>query len=463
MRAIYLIARREYLSYVATWGFWLSLASMPMFMALGFGLPILIENSQPTRYYALIDESGGVLEAAIEEQRSAARDTRTAATREAATEMLGDDPAIQAAIAEAAQPVEKYIRVYPDATDIETLRPYLLGEMMVETDAGPQPLFAAIYLRQGAGGAIEIEYWSTNLTDGELRSDIRRTLREYMQLNRLLENGVSPELVAAAGELTPTVRELNPERSAEAAEVTTAERLPIIVAIAVAFGLWIVIFSVVNMLLTAMIEEKGNKVLEMMLASSRHHEILTGKLLGVAGVSTTLLLAWGGLAATVGLVAQQFAFAAGLPLGDILGAVLDPALIFPAIGYFIIGYLMYGAIFLAIGSLCETLQDAQTLMSPMMLIMMVPLFLVMVAADAPDSPIIVIASWVPLWTPFIMLARLPQDPALFDVIGTTLVMIITAAAVIWGAGVMFRMGALNQANQDTVKGWFRLGGKRKPG
>jgi len=463
MRAIYLIARREYLSYVATWGFWLSLASMPMFMALGFGLPILIENSQPTRYYALIDESGGVLEAAIEEQRSAAREARTAATRDAATEMLGDDPAIQAAIAEAAHPVEKYIRVYPDATDIETLRPYLLGEMMVETDAGPQPLFAAIYLRQGAGGAIEIEYWSTNLTDGELRSDIRRTLREYMQLNRLLENGVSPELVAAAGELTPTVRELNPERSAEAAEVTTAERLPIIVAIAVAFGLWIVIFSVVNMLLTAMIEEKGNKVLEMMLASSRHHEILTGKLLGVAGVSTTLLLAWGGLAATVGLVAQQFAFAAGLPLGDILGAVLDPALIFPAIGYFIIGYLMYGAIFLAIGSLCETLQDAQTLMSPMMLIMMVPLFLVMVAADAPDSPIIVIASWVPLWTPFIMLARLPQDPALFDVIGTTLVMIITAAAVIWGAGVMFRMGALNQANQDTVKGWFRLGGKRKPG
>ena len=463
MRAIYLIARREYLSYVATWGFWLSLASMPMFMALGFGLPALIESSQPTRYYALIDESGGVLDAAIESQGAASREAQAAATRQAATEMLGDSPAVEAAIANAPAPAEKYIRVYPEATDIETLRPYLLGEQNVETEEGPQPLFAAIYLRQDAEGGVEIEYWSTNLTDGELRSGIRRTLREYMQLNRLLENGVSPELVAAAGELTPTLRELNPERSAEAAEVTTAERLPIIVAIAVAFGLWIVIFSVVNMLLTAMIEEKGNKVLEMMLASSRHHEILTGKLLGVAGVSTTLLLAWGGLAATVGLVVQQFAFAAALPLGEIMAAVLDPALVFPAIGYFIIGYLMYGAIFLAIGSLCETLQDAQTLMSPMMLIMMVPLFLVMVAADAPDSPIIVIASWIPLWTPFIMLARLPQDPALFDVIGTTLVMIVTAAGVIWGAGVMFRMGALNQANQDTVKGWFQLGGKRKAG
>jgi ABC-2 type transport system permease protein len=462
MRAIYLIARREYLSYVATWGFWLSLASMPMFMALGFGLPILIENSQPTRYYALIDESGGALDAAITAQREASRAAQADMTREAATQVLGDSPAVEAAIANAPAPADKYIRVYPAATDIESLRPFLLGEQEVETADGPQPLFAAIYLRQDSEGGVEIEYWSTNLTDGELRSGLRQTLREYMQLNRLLENGVSPELVAAAGELAPTVRELNPERSADTAEVTSAERLPIIVAIAVAFGLWIVIFSVVNMLLTAMIEEKGNKVLEMMLASSRHHEILTGKLLGVAGVSTTLLLVWGGLAATVGLGLQQMPFAAGLPLGEIMAAVLDPGLVFPAIGYFIIGYLMYGAIFLAIGSLCETLQDAQTLMSPMMLIMMVPLFLVMVAADAPDSPIIVIASWVPLWTPFIMLARLPQDPALFDILGTTVVMVLTAAGVIWGAGVMFRMGALNQANQDTVKGWFRIGGKRKP-
>tara|TARA_R110000868_G_scaffold256547_1_gene513300 strand:+ start:3075 stop:4466 length:1392 start_codon:yes stop_codon:yes gene_type:complete len=463
MRAIYLIARREYLSYVATWGFWLSLASMPMFMALGVGLPMLIENSQPTRYYALIDESGGVLEAAIDAQRVAPHEAQAEMTREAVTQMLGDSPAVEAAIANAPAPGDKYIRVYPPATGIDELRPYLLGEQSVETDDGPQPLFAAIYLRQDSGGGVEIEYWSTNLTDGELRADIRETLREYMQLNRLLENGVSPELVAAAGELMPSVRELNPERSVDTAEVTSTERLPIIVAIGVAFGLWIVIFSVVNMLLTAMIEEKGNKVLEMMLASSRHHEILTGKLLGVAGVSTTLLFVWGGLAATIGLGLQQFSFASGLPLGEIMAAVLDPALIFPAIGYFIIGYLMYGAIFLAIGSLCETLQDAQTLMSPMMLIMMVPLFLVMVAADAPDSPIIVVASWVPLWTPFIMLARLPQDPALFDILGTTVVMVVTAIVVIWGAGVMFRMGALNQANQDTVKGWFRIGGKRKPG
>ena len=98
-----------------------------------------------------------------------------------------------------------------------------------------------------------------------------------------------------------------------------------------------------------------------------------------------------------------------------------------------------------------------------MLIMMVPLFLVMMAIDAPDNPIVAVASWVPLWTPFIMLVRLPQDIGLFEVIGTTLGMIAMATAVIWGAGQLFRMGALNQANQDTVKGWFKIGKKKSIG
>lgn len=137
--------------------------------------------------------------------------------------------------------------------------------------------------------------------------------------------------------------------------------------------------------------------------------------------------------------------------------MLDPGLLLPAFAYFIIGYLMYGAIFLAIGSLCETLQDAQTLMSPMMLVMMAPLIIIMMAAESPDSPIVSITSWVPVWTPFIMLARLPHDPPTMEIFATSGLMIFTSIVVIWGSGVLFRMGALNQANQDTVKRWFSFG------
>ncbi len=462
MRNIYLIARREFLSYVATWGFWLSLLSVPLFMALGFGMPILIENSQPTRYYVMVDETGGRLEEAVFEQIGQSRADEAEQVRQAASEMLGDNPQIQAALDQSVQLEDDgYIRVDAGTTDLNELRPYLTGDAELETADGPQPLFAAIFLSEPVPGRVEMAYWSTNLTDRSLRRDIRDALRDYMQLRHLVENGVDPTLIEAAEDLEPVVRELNPERTDEAAEVTESERLPIVMGVATAFGLWIVIFSVVNMLLTAMIEEKGNKVLEMMLASARHHEILTGKLLGVAAVSATLLIFWGGLASIGGLAIQQLMAAADIPAAEILAALFDPALLGPAIGYFIVGYLMYGAVFLAIGSLCETIQDAQTLMSPMMLVMMMPLFLVMMAIDAPDSPIVAIASWIPLWTPFIMLVRLPQDIGMIEIIGSTLGMVFTAMVVIWGAGVLFRMGALNQANQDTVKNWFQFGGKKK--
>lgn len=462
MRNIYLIARREFLSYVATWGFWLSLLSVPMFMALGFGMPILIESSQPTRYYVMVDETGGRLEQAVYDQIDASRAEELARAREAASEMLGDSPHVQAALDNSMQlDDDSYVRIDAGTTDLNELRPYLTGARELQLEDGEHPLFAAIYLSEPVPGRVEMAYWSTNLTDSGLRGDIRNALRAYMQQRHLVENGVDLSLIEAAEALTPVVRELNPERTDAAAEVTEGERLPIYVGVATAFGLWIVIFSVVNMLLTAMIEEKGNKVLEMMLASARHHEILTGKLLGVAAVSATLLLFWGGLASLGGLTVQQVMAAADIPAAQIMATLFDPALIGPAIGYFIVGYLMYGAIFLAIGSLCETIQDAQTLMSPMMLIMMMPLFLVMMAIDAPDSPIVAIASWIPLWTPFIMLVRLPQDIGMVDIVGTTAGMIVTALVVIWGAGVLFRMGALNQANQDTVKGWFQFGGKKK--
>lgn len=311
MRAIYLIARREFLSYVATWGFWLSLASVPMFMALGFGLPALIENSQPTRYYALIDESGGALENAFYDGIEAATAERLESAREGMEAVIGDvsdmpqmQPAMDAALAGALSN-DGYIRVTAPGASIDEMRPYLVGERSVETAEGPQPLFAAVFLRGSAVTGIEIEYWSTNLTDDNLRGLIDRGLSTHMRNTRLLAEGISIDALEAADSLSPVVRELNPERTDGTAEVTLADRIPIIVGIAVSFGLWIIIFSVVNMLLTAMIEEKGNKVLEMMLASSRHHEILVGKLLGVAAVSATLLVFWGGLGMGMTVLLQQ--------------------------------------------------------------------------------------------------------------------------------------------------------------
>lgn len=486
MRAIYLIARREYLSYVATWGFWLSLLSVPLFMLVGGGLPALIEGSQPTRHYVMIDETGdGYAEALREAFAQRSRDEALEALRAAAEPLGRDDqlPAAEAALnaepgleglPEAVEALglpassvsidgsSRFIEVDPPARDAETLRPYLLGEQTIMTEEGEQPLFAAIIIRNDANSpvGITVDYWSASLTDTALRNRVQDRLSDILRERRLADAGVPRDLLNEINAIDVDARELNPERTGEAAAVSTAERIPFVVGVAMAFILWTIIFSVVNMLLTAMIEERGNKVLEVLLASARFHEILIGKLMGVAAVSATLLLFWGGLG-MLGLVGVQTLLgAAELPVADIIGAVLDPGLLLPAFGYFIIGYLMYGAVFLAIGSLCDTLQEAQTLMSPIMLVMFIPLFVVMAAIESPDSTVVQVVSWIPIWTPFVMIARIPSDPPLWELLATTGLMVGFAIVVIALAGAVFRQGALGRANADSVKKMLNFGKKK---
>ncbi|WP_421788957.1 ABC transporter permease [Hyphobacterium sp.] len=478
MRAIYLIARREYLSYVATWGFWLSLMSVPFFMAVGFLIPLLAENSQPTRYYAVIDQTGMALDRRLEQELvEGQKDEVLEALRPIAQGAGREDamPAVEAALRaepglegfpEALQalgvPVEiseaqfasRFVRVEAPGNSIEELQPFLLGEQSITVDGEDHALFAAVLFQRGGDFGVTGEYWSDNRTSTGLRSAARRTLRDFVRTDALEAAGISSEALAEINAMNPRVRELSPERGREDAEVSIEDRIPFVVGIFFSIGLWVMIFSVTNMLLTAMIEEKGNKILETLLATARFHEILVGKLIGVAGVTATFMMVWGGVG-TVGLLtAQSVAAAANLPVAGILGAVFDPGLLIPAIAYFVVGYLMFGTMYLAIGSLCDTLQEAQSLMSPMILIMMVPFIIIMVTLENPDSPFLQVASWVPIWTPFLMLSRLQTDPGLFELVGTSVLMIATAVLIIGLASLIFRQGALGRANASSVKKLF---------
>lgn len=484
MRAIYLIARREYLSYVATWGFWLSLLSVPLFMVLGGSIPFLVESSQPTRYYVIVDETGQGFDAIVQEgleseRREAARAAieamaqMSAGEAEQARALAAFDAApsalegAEAALSElgidqnAASFLSGFgnrVRVEAPGVEPDVLRPWLTGERMVTTPEGERALFGALYIRAGETRPLELVWYSTNVTDNAIARDARRTLERHLRRDALMAEGLSDAEIEALSALAPEIRNLDPSAAVER-EVTRADRAPFFLAIMLAFILWTSVFSVANMLLTSLIEEKGGKIIEVLLSTARFHEILIGKLAGVAGVSFTLFAVWG-LVGTGVAVAGGSAIAAMDPeMGQLIAGIAQPGLFFAAFCYFVVGYLMFGAIFLALGSLCETLQDAQTLMTPIILVLMAPLLILVFSIDAMDSAFVAAASWMPLWTPFVMMARLPTDPPAWEVIGTTALMLATLVFVLWGASAVFRQGALGSADVDSVKKWFRWGKK----
>jgi len=473
MRHIYLIARREYLSYVATVGFWISLCMIPVFILLGMALPALLDRASPVRNFVVIDEDGRYAAAIarsfadnradqigdfieslilIEGETANLTAAQHALKQGKSEAEIGDLLGPQRKIAMAALR-SNFRLVEAPAHSAEGLKPFLLAQQALgfQIDEKEQFLHAAVLITSLDEGVVEIEYWSTNVNERRLRRQVQTAVREQMRIDGFTRAGVDFSLVQRIRDLSPNITSLSPEKAADEAEVTALDRLPFIIAVVFAFVLWSVIFSVANMLLTSVIEEKSNKILDSLLCAAPLRSLLVGKLFGVAAVSFTLLAGWAVAGIISAMVASSVVGGAGGQMEGALALIVDPGLLLPFFAYFVFGYLMFGSIFLALGSLCETLQEAQTLMTPMIFVMMVPMMALGFAIQDPESPILTVLSWIPLFTPYIMMARLPTDPPMIEIIGTTVLMVVTTVLVLWGAGKVFQAGAMHQAGSDYFK------------
>jgi ABC-2 type transport system permease protein len=256
-----------------------------------------------------------------------------------------------------------------------------------------------------------------------------------MQQARLRQAGLDPKLVDQLAAMAPTVRFLSPK--AALGRVSLRDRLPSILGLGLAFALFFAIFTGAGILLNSVIEEKSSRILEVLLSSASVPEILGGKILGAAALSATVIGGWG----LVGVLA--LARYSPVLLGDSIAALMAHGLIAWFVLFFIGGYLMYASIFAAIGAFCETAREAQTLLGPMMLIITIPVLFLSLALQHPNAPVIVALSWIPIFTPFIMTARLAAGPPVWEVLGALAVMAATVTAVVWLCARAFRAGALS--------------------
>ncbi|MDZ4777229.1 MAG: ABC transporter permease, partial [Alphaproteobacteria bacterium] len=333
MREIYLIARREYLAYVAAWGFWLSLLTAPLLLALFAVGPMLAGRAEPTRALVVIAE-----------------DVRDA------------EAIIASFAARSADALPRYVVAPAPATTARDIGPWLTGQKTLTVEGEQRPLFAALFVKR-SGEAVSIDYWSTNLTDRSAADRAVRAVSGRMRAEALSARGLDAAETTRIEALAPTLEQYDP-RGAPGAAVTDRERAPYLVGMVLSFVLWSAVMGVANMLLTGVIEEKSNKILDSLLTSASPLQILVGKLLGVAAVSFTLFSVWG----LLGGGALGMASTAGVGV-DLAQAALNPSLIGAFVIFFLGGYLIYGALFLALGSLCDTLQESQSLLGPVFLVL----------------------------------------------------------------------------------------------
>ena len=461
MRNIYLIFRRDYLGYVRAWGFWLSLAAVPLFMIIGGAFALFAAKSSPVRYYAVV-EPAAVYADAIEGEFALNDEDTSQQARDLAANM-DLSPEQQAALQSGnAAPPRKFIRVPAPADSIDDLRPYLMGQRLVSGPLGDKPLFA-VFIPSADGR--DLEYWSDDVNVGALRATAANAMRRLARQQALSEAGLGADFLdrvdASALQVSAHRIRTVADQTTTGSAVTMADRAPVFVAGGLAYFLWLMIFSIIQYLLMGTIEERSNKIFDTLLTSVKLTELLAGKLLAVFAVTSTMMLSWGLFAFGASLFATSQIPGGASLLSPFLAAFANPSIIVPGLISFLLGYVMYGMIFMALGSLCDTIQEAQTLLSPMMILLMLPMFAIFIAFQDPGSPIIDIASWIPVFTPFLLILRMPHDPPLWEIVAQMVLMAATALAILWLATKVYRAGAVHGAGIGALGGVFRRMFSRK--
>jgi ABC-type Na+ efflux pump permease subunit len=197
-------------------------------------------------------------------------------------------------------------------------------------------------------------------------------------------------------------------------------------------------------LLNAVIEEKMSRISEVLVASVTPFQLMMGKLAGTAVVSVVLALFYLGGGTYALISTGQF-------------DLINPALFAWFILFLLCAVLMFGSIFLAIGAASSDLKDAQGMMQPAMLIVLLPILIAPVIIRAPDSGLAIGASFFPTAAPFLMLIRLAMTPAppLWQVLLSVVLMLGTACGLVWAAGRIFRVGLLMQGKGATLAEMIR--------
>ena len=257
-------------------------------------------------------------------------------------------------------------------------------------------------------------------------------------------------------------------------------------------GIFIFIFITMfgAMVMSAVIEEKSSRVVEVLISSVKATELMFGKIIGIALVAFTQFLLWilltGVLVgAAMGIILPKMSqnvdpteimattgvnpdmvnlpFATGNAeidsiIGTIQGLNIGSILLYFVV-FFILGYLLYASLYAAIGSAVENEGDTQQLQLPITIPLMLGYFIALYAFNAPDSSIAVWGSMIPFTSPIVMLARIPFGVPGWQIILSIVLLALTTFGCAWLSAKIYKVGILMFGKKSTFKDlwkWLKM-------
>lgn len=249
----------------------------------------------------------------------------------------------------------------------------------------------------------------------------------------------------------------------ENGETETSATAYYIISVITIMMLYMFILLYGQMVMTSIIEEKNNRVLEVVVSSVKPTYLMLGKIVGIGCVALTQMIIWGAL------IYSFASFVLPLLTADIAGSNIEALSIINSIGdvsyimsvfgtmtvLMMLGYLFYSSIYAAIGAAVDNIQDASQLQSFAIVPIIAGLIFSMSAATDPNSQLAFWLSIIPFTSPMVMMARVPAGVPFGELILSIAILAISVFVMIWLSAKIYRIGIFMYGKKPTIKDLIR--------
>ncbi len=406
MKKILTVIRKEYLERVRSKSFVIGTLLGPALMSMFILVPVLVaeQGGDDVRTVGVIDPAGLYFGSLVEVLADEGQDNVTLELIESRT-------------------VDESVGEMKDSILDESIHSGIL--------------IAVDFLDSGKATFYNKSVSASVMRDEVLRPALNRVLRE----ERFAAAQVPDTLFAYLAARTVW---LNIGVTPEGGEEEQDEDVGFIMAFILIMIIYIMVIMYGSHTLTAVIEEKSSRMVEVLLASIAPGDLMLGKVMGIGLAGLTQFAIWSTALFAIG---QR-----GVAIGDVSfdTAFLTPVILINFIAFFLLGFFLYATLYAGIGAMCNTVQDSQQFHTPLVMGLVLPMMMIGLVLRSPDSTLSVVLSLIPLFSPVIMFMRVcVETPPVWQIGLSWLLM----AGSIWVAarmaGKLFRMGILMYGASPT--------------
>ena len=329
-------------------------------------------------------------------------------------------------------------------------------------DQAGDSMSALVVIPANVLDSAKVNIYSKSTVNMALVSHVTESLNDTLTAVKIASMGV-PNLDKMVKEAQVDIDVNSVKLSDDGTESEASTTAAMVLGTVLAFITYMFVLTYGAMIMNSVIEEKTNRIVEVIVSSCKPFQLMMGKIIGVALVGLTQFLIWAILiSVAVGGLGISLANDPMSDLAVVFNAIQSVNLvsIFTCfVVYFLGGYLLYASLFAGFGSAVDQASDASQFTSPIIIVMVVALYAGIGCMENPNGSMAMWCSMIPFTSPIVMMVRLPYDVPFWQIAVSVALLYGTAFGLVWVSSRIYRIGILRYGKKFTFKeimGWVKM-------